>query len=310
MPPLPATFPEMMSYFGFARRYVRHLLEERRLPGTLDMPVHRPDPTGWPDDRLTAAWLGHATVLMNFFGTWLVTDPALADRIGVSVGGITVGPRRLTRPALRVRELPPLDMVLVSHAHMDHLDLLTLARIPRHTRVITHRRVGDLLRRFDQVDELEWGDRLSHDGLVIEGTPARHWGARTLRDRERGYGGFLLEKAGHRVLYAGDTAYTDRFQSYAAAGLDLAILPIGAYDPWIANHANPEEAWRMGRQMGARFVMPVHHSTFRLSREPMDEPLRRLLVAAGPDAWRVVSREIGSAWQAGRVEGSDVPAAG
>lgn len=287
-----------MSYLQFARRYARHVMEQRKLPATLDLPIHRPVPAEWPDDALTAAWLGHASVIMNYFGTWLITDPVLADRIGIRIAGITMGPRRLTRPALRPGELPRLDLILISHAHMDHLDLATLCRFPRDTRVITHRGVGDLLRRFQQVDELGWGESVTHHGLTVEGVGARHWGARKIHDQQRGFGGFLLEKSGARVLYAGDTAYTDLYRKYAARPIDLAILPIGAYDPWIANHANPEEAWKMGREMGAEHIMPVHHSTFRLSREPMDEPMRRLLIAAGAEEHRIVAREIGQSWTA------------
>lgn len=271
-------------------------MEQRRLPPTLDVPIHHPEPAAWTDTSLTAAWLGHATVLLNFHGTWLITDPALADRIGVRFGGITMGPKRLTPPALTSGEIPRPDLILISHAHMDHLDLATLARFPRDTRVITHRGVKDLLRRFRQVDEIGWGEQLVHDGLVVEGVGARHWGARTIRDHQRGFGGFLLEKSGTSVLYAGDTAYTDLYRGYADRGIHLAILPIGAYDPWIANHANPEEAWQMGREMRAEYVMPVHHSTFRLSREPMGEPMERLLKAAGPDQWRVIGRNIGATW--------------
>ena len=290
------SFP-LGTYLSFARRYASHTLEGRRQgpPPMADL-LHRPNPDSWPNDAITAAWLGHATVLMNFFGTWLVTDPALANRIGIRFGGITLGPRRLTRPALTARDLPVLDVILISHAHMDHLDLGTLRSFPRSTRVITHKGVGDLLRRFHSVEELGWGEHVLHDDLSITGIGARHWGARTLTDQQRGYGGFLLEKGNRRVLFAGDTAYTPLYRELAGGPIDLAILPIGAYDPWIANHANPEEAWAMARDMGATHIMPVHHSTFRLSREPTDEPLRRLLAAAGAEEWRVVAREIGETW--------------
>ena len=106
---------ELRTYTSFARRFagkfVRDRMEERRVP-VLPAP-HRPEPATWGDERLTVAWLGHATVLMNFYGTWLLTDPALRPRIGVRVGGLTLGPRRLVQPALTVKELPPLDAVLV-----------------------------------------------------------------------------------------------------------------------------------------------------------------------------------------------------
>src|SRR5215213_9391812 len=109
---------ELRTYTSFARRFAGKFVRDRM------------------EERLTVAWLGHATVLMNFYGTWLLTDPALRLRVGVRVGGLTLGPRRLVQPALAVKELPSLDAVLVSHAHMDHTDLGTLGRLPRRTRAV------------------------------------------------------------------------------------------------------------------------------------------------------------------------------
>jgi L-ascorbate metabolism protein UlaG (beta-lactamase superfamily) len=236
---------------------------------------HRPEPLTWTDDRLTAAWLGHATVLLNFFGVRIITDPVLESRVGIGRGLAKLGPRRLVRPALRARELPPLDLVLLSHAHMDHTDLGTLRSLRR--------------------DVPEVG------GVRIQSVEVRHWGARMVTDRHRGYGGFLLTRRGTSVLFAGDTAYTDAFDRLGRhTRVELAILPIGAYDPWIANHASPEQAWRMFQGLGARHLLPVHHSTFRLSREPVDEPLERLRAAAGAEEWRIVTPEVGSTWTLAR----------
>jgi L-ascorbate metabolism protein UlaG (beta-lactamase superfamily) len=257
----------------------------------------RPHPERWPDNQATFAWLGHATVLANFFGMWLLTDPALEPRIGVGRGHAKLGPRRLIAPALRPAELPPIDLLLLSHAHMDHTDLGTLRSIRRDVQVIVQPGNRDLVRRFRNVEELAWGERVTVAGTEIESLPVRHWGARMIADRHRGYGGYLLRRGGRTVLFAGDTAYTDSFAPLARRGpVDLAILPIGAYDPWIANHASPEEAWRMAGQMGAIHVMPVHHSTFRLSREPVQEPIERLLQAAGKERDRIVIREVGQTW--------------
>jgi L-ascorbate metabolism protein UlaG (beta-lactamase superfamily) len=257
----------------------------------------RPDPSSWPDDRLTVAWLGHATVLFNFHGTWVLTDPALERRIGIGRGTAKLGPRRLIQPALRASDLPDLDLLLLSHAHMDHTDLGTLRLLSTDVPVVVQPGNRDLVRRFSEVHELAWGESIRVAGLRIESTEVRHWGARMVHDSHRGYGGYLLQGAGRTVLFAGDTAHTDALTKLGRRGpIDLAILPIGAYDPWINNHASPEQAWTMFRQLGAEYVLPVHHSTFRLSREPVDEPIRRFLEAAGKDRWRVVGTEIGTTW--------------
>jgi L-ascorbate metabolism protein UlaG (beta-lactamase superfamily) len=259
---------------------------------------HRPEPRSWTDDRLTAAWLGHATVLLNFLGTWIVTDPALEPRVGIGRGLAKLGPRRLVAPALRARDLPPLDLVLLSHAHMDHTDLGTLRSIRRDVPVVVQQGNRDLVRRFRRVEELAWGESTAVDGVTVESVEVRHWGARMVTDRHRGYGGYLLPKGDRAVLFAGDTAYTDAFgRIRERLKVDLAILPIGAYDPWIANHASPEQAWRMFKSIGADYLLPVHHSTFRLSREPVGEPMRRLLAAAGAESGRVVAPEVGATWK-------------
>jgi L-ascorbate metabolism protein UlaG (beta-lactamase superfamily) len=257
----------------------------------------KPDPVTWPDDRLTVSWLGHATVLLNLHGSWLLTDPALQNRIGIGRGFATLGPRRLIEPALRPAELPHLDLILLSHAHMDHTDLGTLRKLPSRTRIVVQSGNRDLVRRFERVDELAWGERLEAGEIRIESVEAAHWGARTITDRHRGYGGYLIQKDGKTVLFAGDTAYTDVLDKYGRRGpITLAILPIGAYDPWIANHASPEQAWAMFKALGAEYVLPVHHSTFRLSREPVDEPLGRFLAAAGEERWRVLPTTVGATW--------------
>ncbi|HEX8710147.1 MAG TPA: MBL fold metallo-hydrolase, partial [Pyrinomonadaceae bacterium] len=160
----------LRAYTRFARQHAGRFIAQRREEAhtPIALPAHRPDPSGWSDDSLTVAWLGHATVLINFYGTWLLTDPALRSHVGVRFAGTTFGPRRIVMPALSVRELPRLDAVLISHAHMDHCDLGTLRSLPRRTRAVVQCGNRDLVRRFHPVDELEWGQRTEVGGVSIE----------------------------------------------------------------------------------------------------------------------------------------------
>ena len=124
-----------------------------------------------------------------------------------------------------------------------------------------------------------------------------HWGARIRTDTYRGYNGYLIESGRYRVVFGGDTAYTETFGKLPGAkAVDLAIMPVGAYDPWIHVHCNPEQALRMANDARAEHILPVHHQTFQLSREPVLEPVERLLAAVGPGQHRVVLKDIGQQW--------------
>ena len=261
----------------------------------------KPDLTDWENHELAAAWIGHATVLLRVGGMTVLTDPVLSNRVGVGLGLFTGGPRRLVAPALSVRELPDIDLILVSHAHYDHLDRPTLARLPKRTPVVTAHQTRDLVRDlgFRRVTELHWGDELELDnGVKIGAAEVAHWGARTFYDMHRGFNAYLIEAPGpgrpRRVLYGGDTAYHEGFKDLGE--VDLAVFGIGAYDPYVAAHATPEQAWTMADHVRARYVLPMHHSTFRLSFEPVNEPMERILAAAGRDAGRIVVREVGGQW--------------
>lgn len=242
----------------------------------------RPRLDDWTTSGVHAAWLGHATVLLRLEGVTILTDPALGARIGMQVGPWVLGPRRYTPPALTVRELPPIDLVLLTHAHFDHLDTWTLGHLPREVPVVVAHGNADLVRRFRTVHTMRPGDRLQVAGITVEAFAVQHWGARMVVDRQRGWVGYELSAAASRVLWTGDTARMD-LRRFAARPATLAILPIGAYDPWIASHCDPEQAWTMFRESGAARLLPVHHSTFRLSSEPWDDPIRRLRAAAERD---------------------------
>jgi L-ascorbate metabolism protein UlaG (beta-lactamase superfamily) len=260
----------------------------------------KPSPATWSDAEVTLAWLGHATVLINFFGIKILTDPALFPRIGIRLPGFTIGPKRLTAPALQFHELPKIDLILLSHAHFDHLDLRTLRRFDQNTRVITARATSDLLRRtrFHDITELGWGETKSLQTVAgkidVTAFGVNHWGARKRRDTYRGYNGYLLERNRRRIIFAGDTAMTDSFAELRRHGeIDVAIMSIGAYNPWIHSHCSPEQAVEMANAAGARSIMAVHHQTFRLSFEPFREPIERFEAALRSAPERIALREIG-----------------
>jgi L-ascorbate metabolism protein UlaG (beta-lactamase superfamily) len=276
---------------------------DRLAPPPPPSPV-RPDLSNWDRHRLAAAWIGHATVLLRVGGMTVLTDPVFSDRIGLGLGVMTLGPRRRFAPAIALRDLPPVDLILVSHAHFDHLDRPTLVRLPKSIPVLTSAHNGDLVRDlgFRKVRELRLprdptllsGERVRIGGMTITARRVPHWAPRTFHDTHRGYCAFLLEAGDCRVVFGGDSAGGDHFADLG--GVDLAILGIGGYDPYLPAHATPEQAWRMFRQMGGRALLPIHHDTFRLSHEPIDEPLRRLLACAEGEAERIVIRRIGQSW--------------
>jgi L-ascorbate metabolism protein UlaG (beta-lactamase superfamily) len=284
------------------RNWLAHLWREwtveRRRP--IAPAFAKPKPSSWSDDNLTAAWLGHSTVLINFFGLWILTDPVFSSRIGIRLPFLTIGPKRLTAPALTFAELPPIDLVVLSHAHFDHIDRPSLKLFGKTTRVITAARTRDLLHgtKFGEVIEMDWNKsvRLVLRGMEIKISAfrAQHWGARLQYDEHRHYNSYVISRNDRRIIYAGDTAMTDAFAKLRdGKPFDLAIMSIAAYDPWIRAHATPEQAVAMADAAGARFIMPIHHQTFRLSVEPFREPIERFIRALAHAPKRIALREIG-----------------
>jgi L-ascorbate metabolism protein UlaG (beta-lactamase superfamily) len=259
-----------------------------------------PHPKRWPDTGLHAAWLGHSTVLLKVDGFTIITDPVLSEKCGVGVGPLTVGLKRLVEPALDTGQLPRIDLILLSHAHFDHFDRRTLRMLEsRGTSVVTASQTSSLLRvrRYQRVQELGWGEKAKVGPATIRAFQVNHWGARLRTDTYRGYNGYLIETPSRRIVFGGDTAVTDSFRSLRSSRpVDLAIMPIGAYNPWIHVHCNPEQAWKMAQDCRAEFVLPVHHQTFPLSREPYFEPIERCLGAAGAHPDRVATQRIGQEW--------------
>ena len=230
-------------------------------------------------------------------GITILTDPVLGDRVGVTFGPMTIGLKRLVAPALRVKQLPKIDIVLLSHAHMDHFDLATLRALERRsTTVVTAANTSDLLRtrRYAGVRELGWGQHTRIGDVRVRAFEVNHWGARMHRDTYRGYNGYVVSTGRYRILFGGDTAATDTFRALRSSRrIDLAIMPVGAYNPWVRVHCTPEQAWKMANDAHAEMFLPVHHQTFPLSREPRYEPIERVYGAAGNEPERVALERIG-----------------
>lgn len=249
-----------------------------------------PSPELWNPNALTAAWLGHSTVLVNFYGMTILTDPVLFKRIGADSGLATIGPKRLVAPALPPSQLPPIDLVLISHAHMDHLHPSTLRALPGAPQAITASATADLFHETPMKHpvELAWGEktrvRTQHGDAEVRAFEVKHWGARWRVDKYRGYNGYVIAREGKQIIFGGDTALTPSFRSLRSQGpYELAIMPIGAYQPWVCSHCTPEQAVRMANDAGAKSFLPIHFKTFPLGREGTVEPMERLQVALEPE---------------------------
>jgi L-ascorbate metabolism protein UlaG (beta-lactamase superfamily) len=285
-----------------AARWARRLAQETRRK--VEPAPFIPRPAGWSDNRITLAWLGHSTVLVNFYGIRILTDPALAKNVGISYGLGTIGPKRFVAPALTSAQLPPIDVVLLSHAHMDHMDLPTMRLLGSTPAAVTARTTRDLLvgTGLKHITELGWGERVNcrtdRGDLQIEAFEVKHWGQRWPSELPRGYNGYILRREGRAILFGGDTALTPTLGDIKSRGpFAVAIMPIGAYRPWIWNHCTPEEALSMANAARAKFIVPVHHQTFRLSEEPRNEPIERLAAALEREPERMAVRQIGQTFE-------------
>ncbi len=256
-------------------------------PKSVPAPARVCLPENVPAGQLAATFIGHATYLLQFAGRTVLTDPVFSSRAGPF--GL-LGPRRARPPALRLGELPCIDVVLLSHNHYDHLDLSALRWLAQHRRplIVVPLGLKSWLesRGVANVVELDWWQsHFAATGVEIICTPAQHWSSRGPGDRCRTlWGGFWINTPGGSVWFAGDTGWGPHFAEVGArlGAPALAILPIGAYEPrWFmaAVHMNPDEAVRAHLAVGAQQSFAMHHGTFQLTDEGLDAPLLDLAIA-------------------------------
>jgi N-acyl-phosphatidylethanolamine-hydrolysing phospholipase D len=259
-----------------------------------------------PATDYTATWIGHSTVLLQFGGLNIITDPMFSQR---AFPVQWAGPRRIMDPAIAIDALPPLDVVLLSHTHYDHLDKPAVRQLTRahpDATWVVPLGVGAYLRGWGahEIVELDWWQQADVGALCVTATPARHFSARRLGDRNKTlWCGFALELAGKRAFFAGDTAYHDQFRKVGerCGPFDFVMIPIGAYDPrWFMHvvHVDPEEAVQIYQDIIAAqpleshpLMLGIHWGTFRLTDEAVDEPPKRTA-----ERWRLAGLDNDRLW--------------
>jgi len=250
--------------------------------------------------RLRAFWIGHASVYVEIDGVRMLLDPVFAEH----ASPFPAGPKRFHPPPIALADLPPIDAVLVSHDHYDHLDMATVqALAARGTRFFVPLGIGAHLERWGvapaQIEEMEWWQKRSLGGLEVVCTPTRHYSGRGLRDRSTTlWSSWSVLGPRHRFVYSGDTGYSTHFREIGErlGPFDLAFVKIGAYGPgaaWSDIHMPPEQSVQASRELRARRMFPVHWSTFNLAFHAWDEPIRRAVAAARQSGVEIVTPRVG-----------------
>jgi L-ascorbate metabolism protein UlaG (beta-lactamase superfamily) len=235
---------------------------------------------------LRATWLGWSSVLVEIDGRRVLTDPVWSERCSPST---MVGPKRFHEPPIPLDDLPPIDVVVISHDHYDHLDMpVVRALAARGTRFAVPLGVGAHLERWgvpsQQISELDWNESVDVGNLHITATPSRHYSGRNPRhNNETLWASWVVKGPSHRFYFSGDTGYFDGFKKIGRehGPFDLALLKIGAYDEtWATIHMNPEEAVQAHLDLRGKVMLPVHWATFNLGFHAWREPPDRTVAAA------------------------------
>ena len=236
---------------------------------------------------LHLTFINHSTFLIQVDGLNILTDPVFSSRVSPFR---RIGPKRVREPGLAMKDLPKIDVLLVSHNHYDHMDVQSLRDIARGDQPMTVTPLGNgpILRRqgLTRITECDWWDSVElGGGAKIVATPAQHWSVRGLPDRNRAlWSGFVIETRRHKIFFAGDTGYAGHFREIRArcGVMDMALLPIGAYEPrWFMKdqHMNPEDAVLAHIDLQAKQSIGMHFGTFQLTDEGFDAPVQELQAA-------------------------------
>ena len=224
----------------------------------------------------TITWIGHSTFMIQLNGLNILTDPVWANRLGPDI--------RLSPPGLPISELPPIDMVLISHSHYDHLSYSAIKRLKGNPTYIVPIGLGNWFKRrgLSKTVECNWWDEFQYSGVTIAFVPAQHWTRRTLMDTNRSHwGGWIIKDSNQTIYFVGDSGYFEGFHTIGEKySIDYCLMPIGAYEPeWFmaAQHVNPEDAIKAFVDTGSRVMIPMHYGAYRLADDTPREALDRLL---------------------------------
>jgi L-ascorbate metabolism protein UlaG (beta-lactamase superfamily) len=258
----------------------RSFLAEVLIPSLFVKPSGDYTPPVFPEIRkgeIGITWIGHASFLIQTSEVNILIDPNWSKWLSVI--------KRLKKPGFEIHHLPEIDFVLVTHAHFDHLDRRTLRKVAADQPIVVPIGVGNLVHDlgFHIVHELDYWQTIKLGPIEVSLTPCYHWGARFLADLHRGFGGFAVTVDGRTIFHCGDSAFFPGFREIGEHyKIDIALLPIGAYEPISGRevHMNPEEAVKAFIELKAKTLVPMHYGSFRLSFEPLHEPLERLQSAA------------------------------
>jgi len=299
----PASFDDRLTEPLPGLRDIARMLRVRRpsaadrtraaaeIPTATDRALPRAEP-----GQTLVTWVGHASFVLQTGGLTVLTDPVWSARIPGRIA-------RYTPPGIEWASLPRIDAVLISHNHYDHLDLPTIVRLPKDTPLLVPGNLGWWFRRrgFRDITDLDWWESRRIGDVAFDFVPAHHWSRRTPYDTNKSlWGGWVMSPdGGPRTYFAGDTGYGHWFTEIGGRypGIDLALLPVGAYEPqWFMRpmHMNPEEAVRATADLGARRMATMHWGTFALTAEPLLEPRVRAVAA-----WAAAGRDRADLWDLG-----------
>lgn len=270
---LPRSFKELTPSNHFNPRTFFHEMVWKALLTKRTGQHRQPEFPKLTTGQVALTWIGHASFLAQFSDLNVLIDPNFANWLFLL--------KRIKRTGLKIEHLPPIDLVLLTHAHFDHFHKPTLRKLPAPKIGVMPWGMGDLARGlgFERIIELQWWESFSHGAWKATLTPTKHWGARVIRDEHRGYGSFILEHQGRRIFHGGDSAYFDGFKEIGLrCPPEIALLPIGAYYPDSFRHVHmgPDEAIKVFHDLRAQWLVPMHYGAFKLSFEDLDEPPRWL----------------------------------